>query len=532
MDYAGYLRAVSREPEAFQRKMPLCHGSQPVTNNGAPVFVERALTESELQGLCNFLRSHIPENQEEREALLEFGQRVHNLPGNPALATISDVFQNCIIRKVHKAGMEEGEIDIHCSDVLSSDFLKTFTGSDFAEGAEAVISVGDDLFSNLEVYLGNKGQIDESMTLEQLLYLDGIADFFLDDTLRLSVLGRIKHKIESSSLEALVAIHKETGEGLSQEVHLAIAKKIGSYAPKKPEEAILTFYQNIHRELGDSASNIAGLSFHESEISKNILDQLIVLFPNVISLDMTSCRINAAKMEELVGSLKQPSWQNLTMLDIEENDLEAKGARALSALVNLTSLNIRGNNLGPEGARALSPLVNLTSLNIGHNNLGDEGARALSPLVHLISLNIRDNNLGAEGARALSALVHLTSLNIQWNNLGDEGARALSALVNLTSLDIGRNNLGDEGARALSALVHLTSLNIVSNNLGPEGARALSALVHLTSLNIGSNYLGDEGARALSALVHLISLDIVYNNLGAEAEWALKTALPRAEITL
>jgi hypothetical protein len=452
--------------------------------------------------------------------------------------------------------MEEGEIDIHCSDVLSSDFLKTFTGSDFAEGAEAVISVGDDLFSNLEVYLGNKGQIDESMTLEQLLYLDGIAGFFLDDTLRLSVLGRIKHKIESSSLEALVAIYKETGEGLSQEVHLAIAKKIGSYAPKKPEEAILTFYQNIHRELGDSASNIAGLSFHESEISKNILDQLIVLFPNVISLDMTSCRINAAKMEELVGSLKQPSWQNLTMLDIEENDLKAKGARALSALVNLTSLNIGSNNLGTEGARALSPLVNLTSLNIQWNNLGAEGARALSALVHLTSLNIVSNNLGAEGARALSALVHLTSLNIGSNNLGPEGARALSALVHLTSLNIGHNNLGPEGAIALSALVHLTSLDIVYNNLGDEGAIALSALVHLTSLNIwgnklgdegaialsalihltslniGNNYLGDEGARALTALVHLTSLNIGNNYLGAEAKWALKTALPRAKIAL
>jgi len=260
----------------------------------------------------------------------------------------------------------------------------------------------------------------------------------------------------------------------------------------------------------------------DNESKRNLLTAIPNTLPDVM-LQLETLDLGHNKLTDLPSNLA--SSQNLTFLNLINNNIGAKSTPPLAALFNLTRLDLGGNNIGAEGVRVLAALTNLSNLNVSGNSIGDEGIRSLATLTGLTSLNLSDNNIGDDGISALAALTKLTSLNLSGNRIGDEGIRSLAALTGLTSLNLSDNGIGNRGISALAAFTNLTSLNLTYNSIGSEGTRALATLTNLTSLDLSGSGIGDEGAKALAALCNLISVDLSDNSIGVEGAKAL-AALP------
>lgn len=219
----------------------------------------------------------------------------------------------------------------------------------------------------------------------------------------------------------------------------------------------------------------------------------------------------------LIKIIEVLSRKDIKYLQIYNNKIFDKKAKAISCLTNLITLEISLNGLGDEEAKIISNLVNLRNLRIGSNFVGDEGAKGISNLANLITLDIGNNFIGDGGAEAISNLVNIVTLYIDNNKIGDEGVKPISNLINLTTLIVVNNNIGDEGAIAIgSKLTNLTTLNISNNEISNEGAKAISNLVKLIYLDVHDNQIGDEGAKAISNLVNLVYLDVHRNQIGDE----------------
>ena len=183
-----------------------------------------------------------------------------------------------------------------------------------------------------------------------------------------------------------------------------------------------------------------------------------------------ACRPLGLTLKRLAVFLSSPSFQHITKLDLSNNKLGARGAKALAHaphLKSLTALDLFYNDLRDAGVKALasSPkLKDLTALDLSHNTIGDEGAKALarSPhLTRLTTLSLSLNHLGPQGAYALASCAHLntlTTLNLIGNTIGAQGAKALAQsphLRHLTTLHLNGNKIGAQGAQALASSPYL-----------------------------------------------------------------------------
>ena len=189
----------------------------------------------------------------------------------------------------------------------------------------------------------------------------------------------------------------------------------------------------------------------------------------VIVLRLKDCRLGRAGAVSLAEALASFLSASLADLDLEGNDIQEGGVRALAETLRLnttlTSLNLSVNDLGEGGGRALAETLRVnttvTSLDLGWNDLGEGGGLALAETLRLNTT--------------------LTSLNLSVNHLEEVGGRALAETLRvnttLTSLDLSLNDLGEGGGRALAETLRLnttlTWLNLCSNDLGEEQESAL-----------------------------------------------------------
>jgi hypothetical protein len=154
-------------------------------------------------------------------------------------------------------------------------------------------------------------------------------------------------------------------------------------------------------------------------------------------------------------------WLAGVMLERNEVEVPVLLLRLGQLPTRIDSLWLFAVQLGDEGAIALANsahLDNLTSLDLGDNNIGSEGAIALansSNMGNLTLLYLEHNDIGSEGAIALANspnMENLTSLDL-WNcNIGSDGAFALANsahLGKLTQFNLKDNHIGDDAMAQL-----------------------------------------------------------------------------------
>jgi uncharacterized protein (TIGR02996 family) len=244
------------------------------------------------------------------------------------------------------------------------------------------------------------------------------------------------------------------------------------------------------------------------------------LFAQLRSLDLSRSQeylVRLHLLEFLPTVIKPVNLRALYLRDIDAEYGDAEVLAQSPAFANLTLLDLESNNLGAAGSRALagSPHLScLTHLNVSNNNIRDTGAKAIAEsfhLRHLRELNLSGNGIGGPGLRALAEsdnLANLRSLHLGGNFIGADSVRALADsehMRKLSCLDLSDAFLEEDGARALASsanLARLTTLLLKKNLLGDGGARALAQsprLSRLTTLDLNDNRIGKAGAEALAS---------------------------------
>ncbi len=101
--------------------------------------------------------------------------------------------------------------------------------------------------------------------------------------------------------------------------------------------------------------------------------------------------------------------QNLTSLDISDNNIGCMAILEISKLTNLTTLNLSKLFIYKFGSRfgEIAKLTNLTSLNISYNRIGYKDTVELSKLTKLKSLNLTRSNIGPKSVDLLLKLDNL-----------------------------------------------------------------------------------------------------------------------------
>ncbi len=215
-----------------------------------------------------------------------------------------------------------------------------------------------------------------------------------------------------------------------------------------------SFYQIIA-----SARLYLDLSPYGNKITDEMLAQIIELFPNVVSLNLSGC-------EEITDA----------------------GLAHLKELTQLTDLNLVWCHLITDAGLAhLARLTQLTSLNLfGCALITDAGLAHLARLTQLTDLNLVWCHLITDAGLAhLAGLAQLTSLNLSDCALiTDAGLAHLAGLAQLTYLDLSDCALiTDAGLAHLKELTQLTLLDLLGcEKVTPHGKQSLKKVLPMVKI--------------------------------------------------
>ena len=233
--------------------------------------------------------------------------------------------------------------------------------------------------------------------------------------------------------------------------------------------------------------------------------------PGLERLSLAGNRLSDKTLAPLLDGLVE--IQDLRSIDLSENDLDAKGAKALQQLLAqrsclLTEVHLRRSDVDDDECRALCESLELNTasklevLDLSDNLIGQkEEVNEFNP----------EFQTGGEALGAmLSATSTLTVLDLSWNSIRGTSAKALASAVKknatLTLLNLSHNRLDEDGgvaiADALEANTSLIEVRMAHCFIGAKGSIVLSqALTEratpLTEVDFSGNVPGRVGAAAL-----------------------------------
>lgn len=247
---------------------------------------------------------------------------------------------------------------------------------------------------------------------------------------------------------------------------------------------------------------------------KDLKDEDIFLLVEALKCNNYIKQLNLEN--NYISSLGAQSLATLTTLeelDVSENNIELKGAIALSKS-HLKKLNISSNPIG-EGITAFASSPFLIELNAeACHYLTDKGVEQLFSSKSIKELNLSANQLSGKCLKGLISNTVLETLDFSSNNVEEKDCYFYIAQNNtLKQLTLARTFIEDEEAVFLSKSNSLENLFLRGCFIKDEGALALSKNNHLKKLSLFNNQITEAGASAFAfaSNISLIYLNLEYN---------------------
>ncbi|MDB6081075.1 MAG: hypothetical protein JWO53_347, partial [Chlamydiia bacterium] len=196
--------------------------------------------------------------------------------------------------------------------------------------------------------------------------------------------------------------------------------------------SILISY-SIEDLLRSSVGTISSLSIEQQLTIKEI-------GPTYNSLDLHSIRFSATDIQQIVTL-----FPNLETLNLSKATLDAKGYEFLQKLKKLKSLNLSGMLVLNRDLPLLARFSSLENLNLSDCVIQD--GKGLKELKQLKCLTIRNATcIGGVGIQGLASLTQLESLDISSSQyFSDASLQALQTLTQLKELNLSKTSITNQG---------------------------------------------------------------------------------------
>ncbi|XP_012703177.2 receptor-like protein kinase 2 isoform X2 [Setaria italica] len=255
-------------------------------------------------------------------------------------------------------------------------------------------------------------------------------------------------------------------------------------------------------------------------------------FLKLRSLNVSANKLNGEVPTSMVGSLLELvlsgnrlsgsippdlfKYENLTLLDLSQNDLTGVVPDKFMNLSKLETLLLSGNKLIGEIPPSLSNVRTLSRFAANQNNFNGSVPSNITKHVRILDLSY--NNLN--GTIPLDFLSHpgLQSVDLTTNML--EGSIPRNFSPSLYRLRLGGNRLSGNISDSICDGMGLTYLELDNNQLTGNIPSELGNCKNLSLLSLASNKLQGQVPPAISSLDKLVVLKLQNNSLNGPIPYA------------
>ena len=244
-------------------------------------------------------------------------------------------------------------------------------------------------------------------------------------------------------------------------------------------------------------------------ITRLHVDTFSALRSSLTALFLSDNRLTTGSLPS--GILSQ--MDNLTTLEIEDNQLTRWSSTMLFGSTEITELSLAGNRFTTFPSDAFEGLEKLVTLRLGRSSIAMLASGTFRRLASLQELDLSGNRLADINAGILQGLASLETLDLSINQLSDLPSSFLSPLTGLKSLDLSHNLLRQLPAGLfVNTTLTLDTINLSWNNLTVtnDTFRGLSSL---TKLFLAGNSICAISSSLFSDLNQLSELDLSDNKI-------------------
>nr|KYP70032.1 LRR receptor-like serine/threonine-protein kinase RCH1 [Cajanus cajan] len=236
--------------------------------------------------------------------------------------------------------------------------------------------------------------------------------------------------------------------------------------------------------------------------------------PTKVSPSLFRLRFGGNHLSGNIPSDGFATVENLTYLELDDNEFIGSIPAGLGSCRNLALLNLAQNDLSGALPPQLGNLSNLQVLKLQLNNLSGTIPYQFGQLLKLSTLNLSSNSLGGSIPSEITSLSSLTMLHLQSNNLNGSIPTFISNLKSLLELQLGQNQLsGEIPSMPVSLQV---SLNLSSNHFSGPIPDRFHTLFSLEVLDLSNNNFTGPVPDYLTELSALTLLLLSNNQLSGE----------------
>nr|CAB3445681.1 unnamed protein product [Digitaria exilis] len=239
---------------------------------------------------------------------------------------------------------------------------------------------------------------------------------------------------------------------------------------------------------------------------------------------ITALRLPGAGINGKLDAFYSTALQNLTRLDLSDNNLVGTIPANIFMFLTLTFLDLSSNSFTGAIPYQLNQLPRIASLNLGCNHLTNPEYGKLSPMSNLESLSLANNDLkGTFPWLILNCTGHrMRWLDLSANAFSGHIPGSLPDMVpRLKSLNLSSNGFSSTIPSSFSSLQKLHVLCLDYNHLTGRVPEELGIIPGLEFLSLRNNFLSGSIPTSLGNLTNLVLMDLSLNNLtgGVPEEW-------------
>ncbi len=209
------------------------------------------------------------------------------------------------------------------------------------------------------------------------------------------------------------------------------------------------------------------------------------------------------------------SLNNLTKLDLNDNELQLVDDRAFDRLANLYELDLSDNSISLIEQDAFVRLKKLGSLKLHLNSIENLAPRLFRSQINLVFLNLKDNLIKNLDPESFYGLKRLYDIQIGFNlikHLYSDNFIYLNGLKN--NLELSSQNIMEIDEFAFRNLANLTNeLDLSSNVMTKLRNNTFYGLDSLNLLKLSHNKISYLNVGSFSGLKSLVHLELSSNNL-------------------